>query len=84
MLSQDTALALALLVTFATFVTTHCVLTYVLIRRHQPAWQAWLALFPPTAWLAPVLAHRLGLRRHLSFWVLSLTSYALVLAMAQL
>lgn len=84
MLTRDTALALALLITFATFITTHGALTYVLIRSHRPSWQAWLALLPPTAWLAPWLAHRLGLKRHLAVWAASLSSYALVLALAQL
>ena len=77
--TTNQASAIALIVTFATWLTVHACLAYGLIRRSEFRTAGWLLLLPPTCLAAPYWGLRAGLRWHSGFWLVSLLAYGALL-----
>ncbi|MBK8255334.1 MAG: hypothetical protein IPK82_22085 [Polyangiaceae bacterium] len=77
---MDIALLSALLLSFATFVTIHVVITVRLLGRKEDRWRGAVAIFVPP--VAPVWAVERGWKRSAIAWVTSLIVYAVALTIA--
>jgi len=77
---KDVVVLAALLLSFATLVTTHVVIAVRLVWRVKPRYRGLIALMVPP--LAPVWAHGNRWRRLCWTWVGAVAVYALCLALA--
>lgn len=78
---RDAVAVIALLLAFATFVTTHIAIAVRLTWIGRPRWRGPVALV--VAPLAPIWALRAGWRRSAAIWVGSLAIYAITLVLAR-
>lgn len=74
--------SVALLSSFALFVTAHGALALGLIRSPDHGWRGWLVLLPITFWLAPYWGYRRGLRGRVVWWVLAAVAHTVCLVLA--
>jgi hypothetical protein len=74
--ARDSALTLALVITFATLVTAHVAILFGLVRKRRPV-EAIGALVLPL--LAPYWAFARGMRARAVVWLASATLYAAAL-----
>ncbi len=81
-MTPELATSLALILSFASFVTVHISLAFRLILRWRPRWQGWLTLLPITVWLAPYLGYRAGLKRSCWLWLGCLVAYIVAFSLA--
>jgi hypothetical protein len=81
-MSPNLAVSIALLVSFAAFITAHAVLAFGLIIEQRGRWRCWLVLLPPAAWLAPYWGYRAGMHRRAVTWGVMLLAYLISLALA--
>lgn len=75
----DVVLFAALLLSFATLVTSHVVLAFRLVGV-RPRWRGLVALVIPP--LAPLWGYREGFRRTSTLWLAALVVYVATLAAA--
>ncbi|WP_437588415.1 hypothetical protein [Sorangium sp. So ce1000] len=78
---KDIAATATLVLSFATWVTTHVALAARLALRSQPRWRGLVALVVPP--LAPMYGFRLGWRRMSTLWLVWLIVYVLALLVAR-
>ncbi len=79
---KDVAVVTAMLLSFATWVTTHLLIVLRLLVKLRPRYRGLLALVLLP--LAPVWAHEQGWRRSCWVWVGAVVGYALARAFAWL
>lgn len=84
MTTWDTAIALTLVISFASWLVVHAAIAMALFRRHEPRWTVCLLALPPLFWLAPYwgLKHRLHAR--VGLWLACVVIYAVALTLAVL
>jgi hypothetical protein len=78
---RDKLVLAALVLSFATLLTTHLAIALRLVLRARPRYRGLLALFIPP--LAPVWAYGEAWKRLCWLWVGSVAAYALFLGLAQ-
>ncbi len=71
----DWVVVIALIVTFAGFVTTHVALSALLLLSHKPRWRGLVALVLPP--LAPFWGYIAGRRKLVVLWVALLAGYTI-------
>ncbi len=79
---KDVAVVTAMLLSFATWVTTHLLIVLRLMWKRRPRYRGLLALVVVP--LAPVWAHEQGWRRSCWIWVGAVVGYALARTFAML
>ena len=79
---KDIVVLSALVLSFATLLTTHVIVAFRLAWRRKPRYRGLIALVVPP--MAPVWAYEAGWRRLFWLWVGSVAVYALFLGLAQL
>ncbi len=81
-MSPELATSIALILSFACFVTAHYSLAFRLILHSRPRWRGWLTLVPVVAWLAPYWGYRAGMQRAAWLWVGCFGAYMVSLVLA--
>lgn len=73
------SVSIALMLSFALWVTVHCLLAFGLIRHGDRGWWLLLLLVPPALFVAPYWGWKAGLKARSVVWTALLTAYLALL-----